>query len=298
NLQAGRDLASSLSRHPEVFSKFYVSIVRVGETTGTLPIAFKRMYEYLRMEKRIGDKLSAAMRYPTTVVIAIAIAVAVITVWVLPKFAPIFSSLGDNLPMPTRILLGVSSVVSSYWYVIAAIVLAAIIGFRLYVGSDEGRYRWDRFKLRVPVTGEIVVKATMARICRSLALALDSGVPVTQGLSLISRAAGNEYLSEGVLALRNGIERGESLTRTAQTAGLFTPLALQMITIGEETGSLGEMLIEVADFYEREVDYDLENISSALEPFLILAVGAMVLILALGVFLPLWDMAASGGGLT
>lgn len=298
NLQAGRDLATSLSRHPEVFSRFYVSIIRVGETTGTLPIAFKRMYEYLGMEKRIRDKLSAAMRYPATVVIAIAIAIAVITIWVLPKFAPIFSSLGDNLPMPTRILLGVSAFVSTYWYVIAAIVLAAIIGFQLYVRSDDGRYRWDRFKLRVPITGEIIVKATMARICRSFALALESGVPVTQGLSLISRAAGNEYMSEGVLALRNGIERGESLTRTAQTSGLFTPLALQMITIGEETGALGDMLIEVADFYEREVDYDLENISSALEPFLILAVGAMVLILALGVFLPLWDLAASGGGLT
>ena len=298
NLQAGRDLASSLSRHPEVFSRFYVSIVRVGEASGTLPIAFKRMYEYLGVEKRIRDKLSAAMRYPTTVVIAIAIAITVITIWVLPKFAPIFASLGDNLPMPTKILLGVSAFVSTYWYVIAAVVLASSIGFHLYVRSEEGRYRWDRFKLRIPVTGNIVVKATMARICRSFALALEAGVPMTQGLNLIARAAGNEYLSEGVLALRNGIERGESLTRTAQTSGLFTPLALQMITIGEETGSLGDMLIEVADFYEREVDYDLENLSAALEPFLIVAVGVMVLILALGVFLPLWDLAASGGGLT
>jgi len=298
NLQAGRDLASSLSRHPEVFSKFYVSIVRVGETTGTLPIAFKRMYEYLGLEKRIRDKLSAAMRYPTTVVIAIAVAIAIITIWVLPKFAPIFASLGDNLPMPTKVLLGVSAFVSTYWYVVATVLLAASIGFHVYVRSEEGRYRWDRFKLRIPVTGNIIVKATMARICRSFALALEAGVPMTQGLSLISRAAGNEYLSEGVLALRNGIERGESLTRTAQTSGLFTPLALQMITIGEETGSLGDMLIEVADFYEREVDYDLENLSSALEPFLIVAVGVMVLILALGVFLPLWDLAASGGGLT
>jgi MSHA biogenesis protein MshG len=121
---------------------------------------------------------------------------------------------------------------------------------------------------------------------------MDAGVPMVQGLNLISRAAGNEYLSAGVLSLRDGIERGETLTRTAQTVGLFTPLALQMISVGEETGALGEMLTEVADFYEREVDYDLENISAALEPILIVAVGVMVLILALGVFLPLWDMAA------
>ena len=298
HLQGGRDLASSLARHPDVFSKFYVSIVRVGESTGTLPVAFLRMYEYLSMEKRIRDKLATAMRYPVTVIIAIAIAIAIITIWVLPKFEPIFAALGDNLPWATRTLLGVSSAVSSYWYVLLAVLMASIAGFKLYVRNEDGRYRWDKFKLRIPVTGSIVSKATMARICRSFALSLESGVPIVQGLNMIARAAGNEYMSEGVLALRNGVERGESLSRTTLSSGLFTPLAAQMITIGEETGALGEMLDEVADFYEREVDYELENISAALEPFLIVAVGVMVLILALGVFLPLWDLAASGGGLT
>jgi MSHA biogenesis protein MshG len=146
------------------------------------------------------------------------------------------------------------------------------------------------------VLGGIVHRASLAQICRSFALTLEAGVPMIQGLNLIARAAGNEYLSERVLALRDGVERGEGLHRTAQTAELFTPLALQMISIGEETGALSEMLDEVADFYEREVDYDLENLSAALEPLLIVAVGGMVLILALGVFLPLWDMAANGGG--
>jgi MSHA biogenesis protein MshG len=298
HLQAGRDLASSMSRHEDVFSKFYVSIVRVGESTGTLEVAFRRMYEYLGMEKRITDKVKQAMRYPLTVVVAIAIAVGIITFFVLPRFAPIFASLGDNLPWATRVLLGVSAAAASYWYVAVAVTFAAVVGFRLYVKSEEGRYRWDKFRLQVPILGGISLKATMARVCRSLALTLESGVPVVQGLNLIARAAGNEYMSEGVLALRNGVERGESLSRTAQTSPLFTPLALQMISVGEETGALGEMLDEVADFYEREVDYDLENLSAALEPVLIVAVGGMVLILALGVFLPLWDLAASGGGLS
>ncbi len=146
------------------------------------------------------------------------------------------------------------------------------------------------------MVGSIALKATLAKVCRSLALTIESGVSIVQGLSLIARAAGNEYMSEGVLMLRNGVERGESLARTAQTSGLFTPLAMQMLLIGEETGALSEMLVEVADFYEREVDYELENISAALEPFLIVTVGAMVLILALGVFLPMWDLASSGGG--
>jgi MSHA biogenesis protein MshG len=298
HLQAGRDLATALSRHPEVFSKFYVSIVRVGESTGTLSVAFERMFEYLVMEKRIRDKLATAMRYPATVVVAIAIAIAIITMFVLPKFVPIFESLGDNLPWSTRVLLGVSDFFSSYWYVVAAMAFAFYAGFRLYLRHDDGRYRFDKFKLRLPIVGSIAMKAGMARICRSFALTLESGVPAVQGLNMIARAAGNEYLGEGVLALRNGVERGESLSRAAQMLDIFTPLALQMLRIGEETGELSPLLTEVADFYEREVDYELENIGQALEPLLILAVGIMVLILALGVFLPLWDMAASGGGLS
>lgn len=298
HLQAGRDLATALGRHPEIFSNFYVSIVRVGETTGTLPTAFKRMYEYLGMEKRIRDKLRTATRYPITVVGAIAIAITIITFWVLPKFAPIFASLGDNLPWATRVLLGVSSFAADYWYVVLAGVISMTIGFKLYLRDKDGRYRWDKLKLRIPIVGTIVQKATMARICRSFALTLDAGVPVIQSLNMIARAADNEYVCEGVLSLRNGVERGESLTRTAQSSGLFTPLAVQMIEVGEETGALDDMLSEVADFYEREVDYDLENVSAALEPLLIVAVGGMVLILALGVFLPLWDLAASGGGLS
>ena len=298
DLQSGRDLATALSRHAEIFSKFYVSIVRVGESTGTLPTAFKRMYEYLAMEKRILDKLRTATRYPLTVVAAIGIAIAMITFWVLPKFAPIFASLGDNLPWATRVLLGVSGFAADYWYVVIAAGLCTFIGVRLYLRNEEGRYQWDKRKLRIPVVGPIIHKAIMARICRSFALTIDAGVPIVQSLNMIARAAANEYVSEGVLALRSGVERGESLTRTAQTSMLFTPLALQMIEVGEETGALGDMLTEVADFYEREVDYDLENISAALEPLLIVGVGGMVLILALGVFLPLWDLAASGGSLS
>jgi MSHA biogenesis protein MshG len=297
SLQAGRDLSFSLGRFPDVFSKFYVSVIRVGESSGTLETAFLRMYEYLSMEKRIRDKLKTALRYPATVVAAIAVAISVITLWVLPKFAPVFAALGDHVPWPTRVLIGTSSFASEYWYVVAAAIVSAIVGFKLWIKDPAGRYRWDRFKLRAPVVGGITRRASLAQISRSFALTLESGVPIIQGLNMIARAAGNEYMTERVLALRDGVERGEGLYRTAQTVDLFTPLALQMISIGEETGALGEMLEEVADFYEREVDHDLENLSAAIEPILIVAVGAMVLVLALGVFLPLWDMAASSGAM-
>jgi MSHA biogenesis protein MshG len=297
NLQAGRELSFALGRFPDVFTKFYVSVIRVGEASGTLDTAFLRMYEYLGLEKRIRDKLRLALRYPATVVGAIAIAIGVITVWVLPKFAPVFAALGDKLPWPTRVLIGVSGFASQHWYVVVAAAIAAAVAFKLWLRDPAGRYRWDKLKLKMPVVGGIVRCASLAQITRSFALTLESGVPIIQGLNMIARAAGNDYMTERVLALRDGVERGEGLHRTAQTADLFTPLALQMIAIGEETGSLSEMLGEVADFYEREVDHDLENLSAAAEPILIVAVGVMVLILALGVFLPLWDLAAGAHGL-
>jgi MSHA biogenesis protein MshG len=255
------------------------------------------MYEYLGQEKRIKDKVKSALRYPATVVGAIAIATAIITLWVLPKFAPIFESLGDNLPWPTRVLLGTSTFAAEYWYIVLAMLVVAVAGFKMFLRNPDGRYRWDKLKLRAPIVGGIVRRAGLAQICRSFALTLEAGLPVIQALNTIARAAGNEYLTERVLALRDGVERGEGLYKTSQTAELFTPLALQMIAIGEETGALSDMLGEVADFYEREVDYDLENLSAAIEPLLIVAVGAMVTVLALGVFLPLWDMAAGAGGL-
>jgi MSHA biogenesis protein MshG len=296
NLQSGRELSFALGRFPEVFSKFYVSVIRVGESSGTLDAAFLRMYEFLSTQKRIRDKLKTALRYPTTVVAAIGVAIAVITLWVLPKFAPIFAAL-KTLPWPTRVLLGVSGFASTYWYVVVAIAIAAVVAFNLALRDPAGRYRWDKLKLRLPGIGGIVRCASLVQITRSFALTLEAGVPIIQGLNMIARASGNDYMTERVLALRDGVERGEGLYRTAQTASLFTPLALQMIAIGEETGALAEMLAEVADFYEREVDHDLENLSAALEPTLIVLVGAMVLVLALGVFLPLWDMYAVAGGL-
>jgi len=297
NLQGGRELSFALGRFPDVFTKFYVSVIRVGESSGTLDTAFLRMYEYLTLEKRIRDKLRTALRYPLTVVVAIAIAIGVITMFVLPKFGPVFAALGNHIPWPTRVLLGVSDFASHYWYAVAAILVASTVAFRLWLREPAGRYRWDKFKLRMPVVGGIVRRASLSQITRSFALTLEAGVPIIQGLNMIARASGNEYMTERVLALRDGVERGEGLYRTAQTADLFTPLALQMIAIGEETGALAEMLAEVADFYEREVDHDLENLSASMEPILIVGVGVMVLILALGVFLPLWDMAANAGGL-
>ena len=182
HLQGGRELSFAFGMFPEVFSKFYVSVIKVGESSGTLETAFLRMYEYLGMEKRIRDKVKAALRYPATVVAAIGIAVTIITMFVLPKFEPIFAALGDNLPWATRVLIGTSTFVSTYWYIVVAVIVAAAMGFRLFIRDPAGRYRWDKFKLDAPIVGGIVRRAALAQICRSFALTLEAGLPVIQAL--------------------------------------------------------------------------------------------------------------------
>jgi MSHA biogenesis protein MshG len=290
SLEAGRDLATSFARHPKIFPPLYISIVKVGEATGTLEASFQRLAEYLKQEYETQARVKAAMRYPIIVTIVIAIAIGVLTTFVIPKFAPLFRVLGDNIPLPTRIIIGASDFARAYWQVVLGSITALILITRHYLGTEAGLYRWHRFKLRIPVLGKLFHEAILARISRSLAISLNAGMPMLQTLHIIARSAGNEYMAERVLRLRDAVERGEPLSRAAASVGMFPPLVLQMMSVGEETGEVADLLDEVADFYEREVDYALKNLSAAIEPILIVFVGGMVLTLALGIFLPLWEM--------
>lgn len=291
SLESGRDLAGSMARHPDVFPPVLISIVRVGEDSGRLEESFQRLYEYFTLEKKTGQQIKGALRYPLIVLVAMAVAVGVLVMVVIPAFSSVFAQFGAELPLPTRIILAVSDFASTYWYVVLGGVAALVIGLRAWVRTEKGRYRWDRAKFRIPVVGSIVLRGTLARFARTFAMSYRSGVPLLQALNLVSRAVDNEYVAERVLQMRNGVERGESLSRTATTTGLFTPLVLQMLAVGEETGAVDDMLDEVAEFYEQEVAYELENISASIEPILIVVMGGLVLVLALGVFLPMWDLA-------
>ncbi len=295
NLESGRDLATSLARHPEIFAPLFVSLVRIGESTGTLENAFLRLCEYMAEDQDVQDRVKAAMRYPLIVVVMIALAGAVITVFVIPRFAPLFKVLGNDIPWPTLAIMGISAFVRTHGAAILAATVAAIVAARHYVGTPSGRFRWDRAKLRIPVIGALLHQSVLSRVTRSLSLSLDAGLPMIQALTLLSRSAGNEYLGERVLRLRDAVERGESLSRAATTSGIFPPLVLQMMHVGEETGELTRLLGEISGFYQREVDYRLRNLTALIEPLLIVVVGAMVLILALGVFLPMWNMIAKVG---
>ena len=290
SLDAGRELSIAMSRHPAVFSTFYLSMVKVGEMTGRLEEVFLRLFDHLEFDRDMRERVKTALRYPTFVVIAMAIAMVVVNIFVIPKFATVFKSFGAELPLMTRILLATSAFTVQWWPAFAGAGVLGVFGFRAWTRTVNGRLMWDRYKLRLPIAGKIILKGTMARFARSFALSLRSGVPIVQALTVVSQTADNAYLSLRIEQMRDGVERGESILRTSTAANVFTPMVLQMIAVGEETGAIDDLMDEIAQMYEREVDYELKTLSSQIEPILITFLGVMVLILALGIFLPIWDL--------
>ena len=291
SLDAGRELSAARRRHPRVFTPFYVSLVRVGETTGMLENVFLRLYEHLEFEKEIRERIKSALRYPTFVVIAMAAALVIVNLVVIPAFSKLFASYNATLPPMTRAVIGVSNFTVTWWPLILVALVGGIVAFNVWRRTPAGKYAWDRFKLRIPIAGSIINKATLARFARSFALSIKSGVPVVQGLTTVAAVVDNDYLARRIEQMRDGVERGESVLRTALTAGVFTPVVLQMIAVGDETGELDDLMLEVAELYEREVDYEVKSLAAQIEPILIIFLGVLVTILALAVFVPIWDLA-------
>ncbi len=290
SLESGNALSMSMARQDGVFSAFYIAMVRVGELTGRLDEIFLRLFHHLAFEKLMRDQVRTALRYPSFVVGVMAVAIVVINLFVIPAFQKVFEGFGAELPLMTQILVGFSRFMVVGWPYLFAAAAAAFFGFRAWVATDAGRYLWDRTKLSLPVAGKIARKATLARFARSFALALRSGVPVVQAMVVVASTVENAYVGRAVERMRDGVERGDSVLRTAAASKIFTPVVLQMIAVGEESGSLDEMLSEVADFYQQDVEYELKTLSAQIEPILIVFLGVLVLILALGVFLPIWDL--------
>lgn len=289
-LDTGLDLSTALKRHGDIFPPLFISMVQVGETTGSLEEVFRQLADYLDREKDTRDRVKSALRYPMFVVIAMVIALAVINIFVIPAFVKIFTSFKIALPLPTRILIATSKFSVAYWPYMLGMMAAIVFMVRQYVNTTNGRYKWHRLKLKLPVAGKILYKATLARFARSLAVIIKTGVPLVTGMTVVSRAVDNDYISDRILQMRDSVERGETIARTALATGMFPPLVIQMITVGEESGSVDVLMLNVADYYDREVDYDIKNLSAAIQPILIIVLGILVLILALGVFLPMWDL--------
>lgn len=290
HLERGRQLSSAMASHPKVFPRLVVAIVHVGENTGELEGAFLQLSDYLEKEQETRKAIKSALRYPMFIMMALVAAVVIINIWVIPPFAQMFANFNVELPLPTRIILATSNFFLNWWPLMLGATVFIIVSLMNYVKTAAGKLSWDRFKTRMPAVGDIIMRSLLARFARSFAVMLQAGLPLTQGLGLVAEAVDNSWMGGRINDMRRSIEHGESLTRTAKRSKLFTPLVLQMIAVGEETGRIDEMLFEVADYYEREVDYDLKSLTARIEPILLVFVAVIITIMALGVFLPMWEM--------
>ncbi|WP_163923331.1 type II secretion system F family protein [Photobacterium sp. Alg240-V54] len=289
-LTNGHSLSTAMKQHPRVFSDLFVSMIHVGENTGRLDQTLLQLANYYQQEMDTRRQIKSAMRYPMFVMVAIGLALVVLNTQVIPQFAGMFARFGVDLPWPTKVLIATSNVFVNYWPLMIIFGGVTWGGLRLWRNTVTGQQRWDLWRLRIPIVGSIVNRALMARFSRTFALMVRAGLPLNQALKMAAEALDNRFLEQRLLDMKLGIESGSSIATTAAKTEIFTPLVLQMIAVGEETGQIDDLLLEAADFYEREVDYDLTTLTARIEPLLLLVVSAMVLLLALGIFLPMWGM--------
>jgi MSHA biogenesis protein MshG len=289
-LEAGVELSSAMRAHPKVFDNLCVSLVSVGENSGRLDLVFKQLSDYMTRDLATVKSIKTALRYPSFVLMAMVIAMVFINLKVIPAFAGIFARFDAQLPLPTRILIGISDFFVNYWLYLCGVIAVLVAWGYHYVNTPEGSRLWGRKKLGLLVVGDIIERASLARYARSFGLMLNAGLPLSNALELSARAVDNPYLGDKIRGIRTGVERGESLFQTHVASGMFTPLVLQMIAVGEESGQVDVLLAEVAEFYEGEVEYDVKQLSDRIEPLIIIVMAVFVAVLALGIFLPMWEM--------
>jgi MSHA biogenesis protein MshG len=290
DLDKGLELSTAMSHHPDFFDDYYVSMIRVGEGAGRLEEIFMRLYDQLEFERDMRQKIKGALRYPTFVVVAIALAIGILTIFVIPVFARVYAGMKVELPLLTRMLLAVSDFAVNWWWAVLALLGGCAYGFRLAISQPAGRYQWDKFKLGLPLIGSIFNKAGIARFCLSFSIACKSGVPIDQAFTLVAKVVDNAFFEERIHGMREGITRGETMLQIARNAGIFKPMEMQMISVGEATGEMEKMMEQVAAMYQQELQYEVGRLGDAIEPILLAVMGGLVLVLMLGIFLPLWDL--------
>jgi type II secretory pathway component PulF len=290
DLEGGSSFSDALAKFPRVFSPLYTGMVKVGEEAGVLDEILDRLATLLEHESVTKQRVQTAVRYPLIVVSALTAAFFFLTAFVVPKFAAVYATTRAALPMPTRVLIWISAAVTDYWWLIIVGALALFFGIRFYVRTTSGRWHYDRTKLRFPLIGSIVQKAVMARFARIFATLYRSGIPILHGLDVVTSTLGNLLIARAVEVIKEDVSEGSGLVAPMQRSKMFPPIVVQMVGVGEETGALDEMLNKVADYYDSEVEYSIRNLSTTLEPVLLAILAGMILFLALGVFLPMWDM--------
>jgi len=290
NIRGGASISDSLQRYPKIFSALYVNMVRAGEISGRLEQILERLILIGEAEEKLQMRVKSALRYPTLVLSALVIAFVIITNFIIPRFAALFAKSGVALPLPTRILLGIHDAFTRYGWLTA--ILAVVLGIFLvrFLKTPAGKLLKDRALLRVPVFGPLVLKADMSRFARIMALLIQSGIPALRALEIAEGSADNKVVSEAINKIRVSVTEGTSMTQPMKESGIFPPSVVRMVRVGEETGKIDELLLRVSEYYDMQVEYTVTNLMVLIEPMLIVVLGSMVFVLALGMFLPMWNM--------
>ena len=289
-IQSGTALSDALEHYPKIFTMVFVNVCRTGEQTGNLYESFSYLSQYTAMEANTRKKIFAALRYPAIVMSGLIAAIVVLNYVVVPAFSAMYKNFDQPLPLVTRFLIGLSDFMVENGVFLLLGIIATIIGLVLYFRTPKGRYLLDKYKLKVPVFGYIMFRLQMSRFARIFGTMVRSGIPMVNAMELVAKALDNAYLERVLFEVRDKLEEGISVTEATTQSRIFSPLTLQMIAVGEETANIDNMLFEVASFYEAEVDYDLDRLNELLQPFLLVVMGGMVLVVALGIFLPMWNM--------
>ncbi len=290
DVESGSTLAEALAKHDTIFSGLYVSMVEAGESGGILDIILQRLSVFLEKLDALKRKVKTAMMYPSVVLSVAGLATVFLLLFVIPTFAKMFSDYGGVLPLPTRIVMGMSTFLRTCWWLIAGLIVGGVFVFKKYRATEQGCLKIDATLLRIPAIGDIIRKAAVARFTRTLGTLVSSGVPILDGLRITARTAGNQVVHNAVMATRASIQEGQTIAEPLRAANVFPPMVVQMISIGEETGALDEMLAKIADFYEQEVDTAVDGLTSIIEPIMIVLMGGIVGGMVVAMYLPIFKM--------
>lgn len=290
DVEGGMSFSQALEKHPDVFDGLYVGMISAGEQAGVLDVILDRLLQLGEHERETRQRINTATRYPKIIIASMVVAFVLLMVFVVPTFAKVYSTFRVQLPLPTRIMIWTNMAFMNYWWLILGLTIGGWYGTKKYLKTTAGLERWDHIKLRLPLFGPIFLKSALSRFALVFAILTRSGLPVLQVLEIVSITVGNSALSKLIKKISEAIRQGRNLSDPMREGKLFPPVVLQMVSVGEETGRIDEMLIKVSEYYDREVDYSLKTLASALEPILLAAIGGMVLLVALAIFLPWWDL--------
>ena len=298
SIEGGSTFSEALAQHPKVFNRLFINMVKAGELGGVLEVVLTRLAEFMEKAQKIKGKVVAAMFYPVAVLIVATAILIVLMVVVIPKFKEVFAGLGEGRPLPqfTVIVLGISQTIKDHFFYTSIGVGVFVAIFKFLIRTKFGRRLWDKFKLKVPVLGPVVSKVAISRFTRTLGTLVSSGVPILQALTIVKETAGNVIVSSAVGAVHDSVKEGETITSPLEASGVFPPMVVSMVDVGEQTGALPEMLLKIADNYDEEVDNAVAAMTSLLEPIMIICLAVIVGSIVIAMFLPLIDLMNALGG--